>query len=48
LKSGAYVIERKILDDIWSCYGEVHRLQVEKLRREGSFANEVKLLLREA
>ena len=48
LKSGAYVIERKILDDIWSSYGEVHRLQVEKLRREGSFANEVKVLLREA
>ncbi len=48
LKSGAYVIEKKIVDDIWSSYGQVHRLQVEKLRREGSFANEVKVLLREA
>ena len=47
LKSGAYVIERKILDDIWSSYGEVRRLQVEKPRREGSFATELKVLLRE-
>jgi ribosomal protein L5 len=48
LKSGAYVIERKILDDIWSSYDEVRRLQVEKPRREGSFVNELKVLLREA
>jgi ribosomal protein L5 len=48
LKSGAYVIERKILDDIWSSYGEVRRLQVEKPRREGSFVTELKVLLREA
>jgi len=48
LKSGAYVIERKILDDIWSSYDEVRRLQVEKPRREGNFVNELKVLLREA
>jgi ribosomal protein L5 len=48
LKSGAYVIERKILDDIWSSYDEVRRLQVEKPRREGSFVSELKVLLREA
>ena len=48
LKSGAYVIERKILDDIWSSYGEVRRLQVEKPRREGTFVTELKVLLREA
>jgi hypothetical protein len=48
LKSGAYVIERKILDDIWSSYGEVRKLQVEKPRREGSFVTELKVLLREA
>jgi len=47
LKSGAYVIERKILDDIWSSYDGVRRLQVEKPRREGSFVNELKVLLRE-
>ena len=48
LKSGAYVIERKILEDMWSNYGAVQRLQVEKPRREGSFASEVRVLLREA
>ena len=48
LKSGAYVIERKILDDIWSSYDEVRRVQVEKPRREGSFVSELKVLLREA
>jgi hypothetical protein len=48
LKSGAYIIERKILDDIWSSYDEVRRLQVEKPRREGNFVNELKVLLREA
>jgi hypothetical protein len=48
LKSGAYVIERKILEDIWSDYGAVQRLQAEKPRREVSFASEVKVLLREA
>ena len=48
LKSGAYIIERKILDDIRSSYDEVRRLQVEKPRREGNFVNELKVLLREA
>jgi len=48
LKSGAYVIERKILEDIWSSYGQVQRLQLEKPKREGSFATEVKVLLKEA
>jgi hypothetical protein len=48
LKSGAYVIERKILEDIWSNYGAFQRFQTEKPRREVSFASEVKVLLREA
>jgi hypothetical protein len=48
LKSGAYVIERKILEDIWSSYDQVQKLQIEKPKREGSFATEVKVLLREA
>ena len=48
LKSGAYVIEKKILEDIWSSYDQVQKLQIEKPRREGSFATEVKVLLREA
>lgn len=48
LKSGAYTIERKILDDIWSNYSAFQRLQAEKPRHEGSFASEVRVLLREA
>jgi len=48
LKSGAYVIERKILEDIWSSYDQVQRLQLEKPKREGCFATEVKVLLKEA
>ena len=48
LKSGAFVIEKKILDDIWSSYSEVQKLQVDKPRRDCNFVNEVKVLLREA
>jgi hypothetical protein len=48
LKSGAYAIERKILEDIWSNYDEAQRIQLERPKREGSFATEVKTLLREA
>jgi len=47
LKSGAYVIEKKILEDIWSSYDQVQKLQIEKPHR-GSFATEIKTLLREA
>jgi hypothetical protein len=48
LKSGAYVIERRILDDIWSSYGSVRRLNAAKQRNELSFVGEMKLLMREA
>jgi hypothetical protein len=48
LQSGAYAIEKKILEDIWSSYGSVRRLQLEKPRKGTSFVTEVKLLLREA
>jgi len=48
LKSGAYVIERRILEDIWSSYGSVRKLQLEKPRNGTSFVSEMKILLREA
>jgi hypothetical protein len=48
LKSGAYVIERKILDDAWSTYGLVHKSQLDRPRRGASFVNEMKLLLKRA
>jgi len=47
LRSGAYVIERKILEDIYSSYGLLRRIEFEKLR-ESDFASQVKLLIRKA
>jgi len=47
LRSGAYAIERKILEDIYSSYGLLRRIELEKLR-EGDFASQVKLLMRKA
>jgi len=44
LKSGAYVIERKILEDIYSSYGLLRRIELERLR-ESDFASQVKLLM---
>ena len=48
LKSGAYVIEKRILDDVWSTYGLVHKSQLERPRKGASFATQMKLLLKEA
>jgi 5'-deoxynucleotidase YfbR-like HD superfamily hydrolase len=45
LRSGAYAIERKILEDIYSSYGLLRRIELERLR-EGDFASQVKLLMR--
>ncbi len=47
LRSGAYVIERKILEDIYSSYGLPQRLELEKLRNE-DFANQIKFIMRQA
>jgi hypothetical protein len=48
LKTGAYAIENKILEDIWSNYGSVRKMQLEKPRHTGSFVSEMRLFLREA
>jgi hypothetical protein len=45
-KSGAFVVESKILEDIWTSYGSVHKLQIEKPRNTTSFVTEVKLLVK--
>ncbi|MEM2953356.1 MAG: hypothetical protein QXM52_07675 [Candidatus Bathyarchaeia archaeon] len=45
LKSGAYVVERKILEDIYSSYGLLRRLELERIE-EHDFANHVRLLMR--
>jgi len=48
LKSGAYVIERKILQDVWSTYGVVQKSHVGKLRNGACFVSEMTKLLKEA
>jgi hypothetical protein len=48
LKSGAYIIERKILEDVWSTYGLVQKSHVEKLGKGACFVSEMKQLLKEA
>jgi len=47
LKTGAYVIERKILEDIYSSYGLLRRLELERIREE-DFASQIKMLMRRA
>jgi len=48
LRSGAYVIERKILEDIYSNYGLLRRLELERLQEENDFVSQVKSLMRKA
>jgi len=48
LRSGAYVIERKILEDIYSSYGLLRRLELEKVNDECDFVSQMKLLMRKA
>lgn len=47
LKSGAYVIERKILEDVWSTYG-FQKSHVEKLTNGTCFVSEMSKLLKDA
>jgi hypothetical protein len=42
LTSGAYVIERKIVEDIYSDYGVLHRLESERMHEEFDFVSHVK------
>lgn len=46
LRSGAYVIERKILEDISSSYGVIRRLELEKTSCEDDFVSQMKLFMR--
>jgi len=48
LRSGAYVIERKILEDIYSSVGLLRRLELERTQEDCDFASQVKLLMRKA
>ena len=48
LSSGAYAIERKILDDIYSSYGSLRRAKIERMQEEYSFVSQVKSLTQNA
>jgi hypothetical protein len=48
LRSGAYVIERKILEDIYSNYGLLRRLELERVQEESDFVSQMKSLMRKA
>ncbi len=48
LSSGAYVVERKILDDIYSSYGLLRRLEIEKDQLDSDFVDQIKCLTRRA
>jgi len=48
LSSGAYVIEKKILEDIYSTYGLLRRLELERMQEEFDFVNQVKSLKQKA
>jgi len=48
LSSGAYVIERKILEDIYSSYGLIRRLELERTQEESDFVSQVRFFTRKA
>jgi hypothetical protein len=48
LRSGAYVIERKILEDIYASYGLLRRLELEKMQEDSDFISQMKSLMRKA
>jgi len=48
LRSGAYVVEQKILEDIYSNCGLLRRLELEKSQDECDFVGQMKLLMQKA
>jgi len=49
LRSGAYVVERKILDDIYSSCGLLRRLELERQEEsECDFVGQIRMLSRRA
>jgi len=48
LRSGAIVIERRILEDIYSSYGLLRRLELEHTTDESDFVSQVRLLMQKA
>jgi hypothetical protein len=48
LSSGAYVVERRILADIYSSYGLLRRLELEKTQVETDFVDQIRSIMRRA
>jgi hypothetical protein len=48
LRSGAIVVERRILEDIYSSYGLLRRLELEHNQDESDFVGQVRLLIQKA
>ncbi len=48
LRSGAVVIEHKILEDIYSSYGLLRRLDLERTREEYDFVSQMRTFMRKA
>jgi hypothetical protein len=48
LSSGAYVVERKILEDIYSSYGLLRRLELERVQPDSDFVDQIRSLMRRA
>jgi len=44
LRSGAYVVEQKILEDIYSSCGLLRRIELERSQEEHDFVDQIKLL----
>ena len=48
LSSGAYVVESKILDDIYSSYSSLRRTELERTPEEYDFASQIKIAVQKA
>jgi len=48
LNSGAYVVERKILEDIYSSYGLLRRLELEKCQDGSDFVGQIRSIMERA
>jgi hypothetical protein len=48
LRSGAYVVEQKILEDIYSSCGLLRRLELERNQDECDFVDQIRSLMQKA
>jgi hypothetical protein len=45
LSSGAYVVENKILEDVYSSYGSIREAMLEKSPEEYDFASQIRIVM---